>query len=88
MGQGFFVSWKTHVIYSIVITEHDVFGTSPVHGHDDDCSEDDGEDNEDGDEEVEVHVQGGEGAHELHVTVLLRRDKVKRQEREAGRCPP
>ena len=88
MGQGFFVSWKTHVIYSIVITEHDVFGTSPVHGHDDDCSEDDGEDDEDGDEEVEVHVQGGEGAHELHVTVLLRRDKVKRQEREAGRSPP
>ena len=88
MGQGFFVSWKTHVIYSIVIFEHDVFGTSPVHGHDDDCSEDDGEDNEDGDEEVEVHVQGGEGADELHVTVLLRRDKVKKQEEEAGRSPP
>ena len=56
MGQGFFVSWKTHVIYSTVIFEHDVFGTSPVHGHYDDCSEDDGEDDEDSDEEVEVHV--------------------------------
>ena len=88
MGLGFFVSWKTHVVNSIVIFELDGFCTSPVHGHDDDCSEDDGEDDEDGDEEVEVHVQGGEGAHELHVTVLLRRIKMKKQEREAGRCPP
>ena len=73
-------------IHSIFVV--DVFGTSPVHGHDDDCSEDDGEDDEDGDEEVEVHVQGGEGAHELHVTVLLRRHKVRNQEQEDGRCPP
>merc|ERR1719192_203555 len=63
--------------------------SSPVHGHDDDCSEDDGEDDEDGDEEVEVHVQGREGAHELHVTVLLERLlilEVSRVAKRVKRC--
>ena len=27
MGQGFFVSWKTHVVYSIIIFELDGFCT-------------------------------------------------------------
>ena len=87
MGLGFFVSWRLcTIVYRIF--DIDGFCTSPVHGHHDDRGEDDGEDDEDGDEEVEVHVQGGEGADELHVTVLLRRDKVKNQEQGAGRCPP
>ena len=45
----------------------------PVHSHNNDCSEDDGKDDKDGDQEVEVHVEGGERPHKLHVTVLLRR---------------
>ena len=43
----------------------------PVHGHNNDCSEDDSKDDKDSDQEVEVHVEGGEGPHKLHVTVLL-----------------
>ena len=48
----------------------------PVHGHNNDCGEYDGKDDKDGNQEVEVHVEGGEGPHKLHVTVLLMRNKI------------